>query len=125
MIDSELCSVNKFEISTMYYFLYSALRRSQLKYCVQVHDPQHRKDMDLLEWVQRRATKMITGMEHLSYEERLRELWFFSLEMRRLQGDVIAAFQCIKGAYKQDGERLFTKACSDRTRVNSFKLKDS
>ena len=48
----------------------------------------------------------------------------FSLEKRRLQGDLIAAFRYIKGAYKRDGDRLFTKACTDRTRDNSFKLKE-
>ena len=80
--------------------------------------------MDLLERVQRRATEMIRGMEHLSYEDRLRELGLFSLEKRRLQGGLIAAFQYIKGAYKKGAERLSTRACSDRRRGEGFKLKE-
>jgi len=66
---------------------------------------------------------MIQGLEHLSYEERLRELGLFNLEKGRVQGNLTVAFQYLKQASKKAGEGLFIKACHERTRGNSFKPK--
>ena len=56
--------------------------------------------------------------------DRLREPGLFSLEKTRLQGDMIAAFQYLKGSYRKEGDRLFNRVCGDRTRENGFKLKE-
>jgi len=62
----------------------------------------YRKDAVPLEWIQRRAPKIIRGLEHLSYEERLRELGMFRLE-NIIWGDLTVALQYFKGAYNSKG----------------------
>jgi len=67
---------------------------------------------------------MIGGLEYPSYEGRLRELRLFSPERRRLPDDLLAAFWYVKGAYKKDGDGLFTRVCSNGTRGNGCQLKE-
>ena len=96
--------------------LYKTLVRPQLQYCIQVWSPYLKQDMEKLEKVQRRATKMIQGYKYLSYEERLIRCGLTTVEKRWSRGDLIEAYKIIIGKESIQWERFFELAPSKVTR---------
>ena len=101
--------------------MYNSLVRPHLEYAVQFWCPSQRGDIDRLERVQRRATKLIPSIRNRSYEDRLRELNLFTLEQRRLRGQLIEVFKILRGFDNVDYRNMF-ELSEGRTRNHGYKL---
>ena len=102
--------------------LYKAIVRPHLEYCIQAWRPYRKKDIDTLERIQRRVTKMIPELRDLSYEERLKECGLTTLETRRLRGDQIEVFKILNGYENIDRNMFFSLKKDSRTRGHEVKL---
>ena len=104
--------------------LYKSLVRPHLEDCVQVWRPYLQQDIDNIESVQRRATKMIDGLQSKSYEERLKATGLISLEMRRLRADLIEVFKIVHGLEDLDPCYFFKFAADTvtNTRGHPYKI---
>ena len=87
--------------------LFKAIVRPHLENCIQAWSPYLRKDIDMIEQIQRRATKLIPGLRDLRYEERLKECGLTTLEPRRLRGDQIEVFKILNGYDNIDSNLFF------------------
>ena len=103
--------------------LEKAVVRPHLENCEQFWAPYLRKVVLALERVQRRFTRMIPEMENLSYEERLRTLGLYSLEFRRMRGDLIESYRILQGLDRVDVERMLPRVGKTRTRGHNLRLK--
>jgi ribonucleases P/MRP protein subunit RPP40 len=112
----------KFKSKEVIVRLYKSLVRPRLEFCVQAWSPHLRKDIDMLERVQRRATKLIEGYRDYGYEDRLQKTGLISLEKRRVRGDLIQTFKIMKGIDKVNCQDFFEVSNVGKTRGHSLKL---
>ena len=101
--------------------LYKTLVRPHLEYCIEAWRPHLVKDIEKLEKVQRRATKMIEECRGKSYKERIRMLGLTTLETRRVRADMLEVFKILKGYEGINGDCFFKVQCA-KTRGHSMKL---
>ena len=106
----------------LFVFLYRTYVRPHLEYCVPIWNPSLAKDIDALEKVQKRATKMVRGLKNLSYEQRLKSLDLYTLFRRRQRGDLIEVYKLLNRYYDIDPTNFFVLCDNSNTRGHHMKL---
>lgn len=102
--------------------LYNTYVRPHLEYCVQIWNPYLKKDIECIEKIQRRSTKLVHGFDKMPYEQRLKALGLYSLQRRRLRGDLIETYKILTCKEKIKSDQLFQKATTTELRGHSLKL---
>ncbi len=118
MIRRSFCELSK----TAFTPLYCALVRPHREYAMEAKAPTLRADINQLERVQRLATRLVRGLRHVPYEERLRQLNLFSLKGRRLRADLILAFKIFKGEVDLNPAEFFLRPPRAGLRGHTYRL---
>ncbi len=118
MVRRSFCELSKTALTP----LYCALVRPHLEYAMEANAPTLRADTNQLERVQRLATRLVRGLRHVPYEERLRQLNLFSLERRRLRADLILAFNIFKGEVDLKPYAFFLRQPRAGLRGHTYRL---
>ena len=103
--------------------LYDCYVRPHLEYCIQAWSPYLRKNIDMVDSIQRRASKLVAGLRHMTYEDRLKELNWIPINKRRLMLDLVEVYRLLHNIDSLRGHNLFELCHENRTRGHNWKIR--
>ena len=100
----------------------------RLEYCLQFWAAKYKKDAKILKSIQKRESKLVKGLQDLSYEEKLRTFKFFRLEKRKLRGDLTDLYNFLRRGSREGGDSLFSlrineQMCSKRAKLQQVRFR--